>query len=72
MDLVKHRWVNQKLPILGTTRPTNKKYFQNDDMPFITLSKGALCEGNCGWFCEAVIETNIPTDKNIYSMHNMA
>ena len=49
--------------ICGTVTPTDKKARQDEDVPFLKLSAGAVQEVRRGWYREAYIEMKTPTGK---------
>ena len=65
MSLDKKMLVKHKCKLCGTITPTNKKYFQDNKIPFLRLSRGELREVKHVWFCEAVIEMKTPARKKI-------
>ena len=66
MKLAKHFFEKYGWTICGTVTLTDKKSRQDEDVPFLKLSGGALRMVERGWFREAVIKMKTPSGKTYY------
>jgi len=57
----KYRWT-----IVGTISATDKKSREEEDIPFLKLSNGAMMGVKRGWFREAMLKLQTPSGKSYY------
>ena len=60
IKLAKHMYEKYGWIIVGTIVPTDRKYREADDFPFLKLENGAQDSVKCDWFQEAALNVRAP------------